>query len=139
MTSALNKNFSFTTEEKKILKEYSEVCLRLHEYKERMNVMKRAKKMFEEEGLNNGPSVVSILKKLDNNQSVLIKDAGVELKNVKRVRQVPLSKKEMHERLNLLLDPEAASVVFTNLTDKKYKQKVEKQSIVWSLIDADDD
>ena len=90
--------------------------------------------MYETVGMDNLPSIYSILDKLDSGKSVLVKDVGVELKNVKKTRQVPITKNEMLKRLNNLLDATSASVVYANLTDKKFKDKAEKTQVEWNLI-----
>ena len=41
----------------------------------------------------------------------------------------------MLKRLNHLLDEQSAALVYANLTDKKFKQRVEKTQVVWNLID----
>lgn len=126
----------FSEIEKETLKEYSRICVACQEQNEKLKVLKNAKKMYETVGMDNYPSVYSILGKLESGKSILVKEVGVELKNVKKTKQVPISKIEMLKRLNNLLDPTSASVVYTNLTDKKFKEKTEKTQVEWNLIDA---
>ena len=129
----MNK-IQFSEIEKETLKEYSRICLACSEQNEKLKVLKNAKKMYETVGMDNLPSIYSILDKLDSGKSVLVKDVGVELKNVKKTRQVPITKNEMLKRLNNLLDATSASVVYANLTDKKFKDKAEKTQVEWNLI-----
>ena len=91
--------------------------------------------MYEETGSDQHPPINKILAKLEDGKSILIREVGVELRNIKKMRQVPLNKHEMLVRLNNLLDEPSAAVVFANLTDKKFKQKKEKIEIEWKLID----
>jgi hypothetical protein len=125
----------FSEIEKETLKEYSRICLACQEQHEKLKVLKNAKKMYETVGMDNHPSVYSVLGKVDPGKSILVKDVGVELKNVKKTSQIRITKPEMLKRLNNLLDPTSASVVYTNLTDKRFKDKEEKMKVEWNLIE----
>ena len=124
----------FTDIEKETLKEYSRICLACSEQNEKLKVLKNAKKMYETVGMDMHPSVHSILCKLDSGTSILVKEIGVELKNVKKTSQVKITKDDMLKRLNKLLDSTSASVVYANLTDKKFKDIKEKTEVKWNLI-----
>lgn len=130
-----NMKTVFSDLEKDTLKEYSRICLALQEVKEKVSVLKHAKRMYEENGSEEHPPIHKILAKLEDGKSILVREVGVELRNVKKVRQVPLNKHEMLKRLNRLLDEPSAAAVYANLTDKKFKEKKEKLEIEWKLID----
>ena len=125
----------FSEIEKETLKEYSRICLACQEQNEKLKVLKNAKKMYETVGMDNYPSVYSILDKLASGKSIRIKEVGVELKNVKKTTQKKITNIEMLKRLKNLLDPTSASVVYTNLTHPKFKEKAEKNEIKWNLIE----
>ena len=74
----------FSEIEKETLKEYSRICVACQEQNEKLKVLKNAKKMYETVGMDNYPSVYSILDKLASGKSIRIKEVGVELKNVKK-------------------------------------------------------
>lgn len=124
----------FSELEKETLKEYSRICLALEEAKEKKNVLQNAKKMYEETGSEQHPPIHKILAKLEDGKSILVREVGVELRNVKKVTQVPLKKSEMLTRLNTLLDESSAAAVYASLTDKKFKKKKEKLQIEMKLI-----
>ena len=124
----------FTEIEKETLKEYSRICLACQEQHEKHKVLKNAKKIYETVGLDNHPSVHSILEKLDPGKSITVKEVGIKLENVKKSSAVRITNKEMLKRLNNLLDAPRASVVYSNLTDKKFKDREEKSEVKWDYI-----
>lgn len=128
----------FSKEEQEVLKEYSRICLALHELKEKTKVMKQAKKMYEEKGPENYPvNVFDILGKVEIGKSIAIKDVGVELTNKKKKRMTTLTKGEIQKRLNSLIEDETQAVlVYTNLTDKRYREKVIKNVIECKVGDS---
>jgi hypothetical protein len=120
----------FTKDEEEVLKEYSRICLAMAELKEKLNVLKKAKKLYEEIGPESYPvSVYDILSKVEMGKSVAIKEVGVELTNKRKSRMATLTKAEMRKRIGDLIGETEAILVYTNLTDKKYRNKKEIQTI----------